>query len=173
MGRVRDDVFTFHSIAGWTTCAPLRYARGHLDSTSEVETPVLNTNEADSQMRKLFLAAAITAMASCGASPQQLCTDIANITCDRFFECATDAQKTANVSLFGADLSACKTKLAQDRQCATYTNEESACGAGQTFSAANASSCVSEYRAATCVSLESVTPEVCERICTASASEGG
>lgn len=118
-------------------------------------------------MRNTLLVGALASVFfACGASPEQLCKDAVNIQCDKFFECATDEQKELLKAAYGETAAECKTKLVETAKCAERKDTATACPDGQTYDAAAASKCVSDYSALTCDDLNAgTTPDSCDNIC--------
>lgn len=120
-------------------------------------------------MNRLFVFAAAAlafALSACGTSPEQLCKDAVAASCDKMYTCYTGAELDAIKSSFGATAADCATKLEATAACSTKKDAATACESGQTYDAAAASSCVSDFKALSCDALKSnMTPSSCNNVC--------
>ncbi len=107
---------------------------------------------------------------SCGGdddelSAQDACYQLADILCDKFFNCFTSEQLTAAQDVVGLNAADCKTKYK-----ASECNADAVkCDLGETYHADQASSCVAQYKGLSCTDVmagdDMPTPAACNLIC--------
>lgn len=120
-------------------------------------------------MKKLFLAGlAVMGLAACGASPKQLCGDMANTLCQRAFECADATTKASAgfIGVYGANESECKTKW-NSTMCANVTDDKPCTDSSKKYNASKASACIDDYKKASCETLNggTFTSGNCNSVC--------
>jgi hypothetical protein len=102
-------------------------------------------------MKRLFcLFCVMFAGAGCGgdgSSPKEFCSDFAEVTCARSFECYSAEERTAMG--FPVTEAACVTQLETFLGCSAIT-EDSACDGNETFHASAAADCNDQLGSASC-----------------------
>ena len=100
-------------------------------------------------------------------SAEGLCISYADVSCDRLYECFSEAQRS--VAGLPATLSACKVQTRQSLGCEAVT-ANGFCVGNETFSSSEAQSCISQWKSASCGQLMDAADETdyapaCGRIC--------
>ncbi|HLU67462.1 MAG TPA: hypothetical protein VKZ63_14370, partial [Kofleriaceae bacterium] len=120
--------------------------------------------------RSVLAAALVTLFCACGggggASPEEACNGLAEVTCEKFFECLTEDQRAAAGLTTEA---ACVADYKAQFGCAELT-EDNACEANETYNSDEADSCIDQLAGLSCDQVldgieDSETP-ACNRVCT-------
>ena len=126
-------------------------------------------------MRKFFLAgtALLSLAVGCVPSPEQLCETQVDVSCDKVYQCYSDAERKQLESIFGTSVSDCKTKLVKTFDCASKKNQDDLCKdstTGTKFNLSNASKCIDAVKAQSCTDFRDTSgtkePAVCDQVCT-------
>ena len=86
--------------------------------------------------------------AACGPSVSDVCSEFAQVWCDRHYTCATGTDLQTLQSKYGADVATCTKNFAQLEGC-TSTNQ-SPCPVGTSYDTGRAQQCTTDYQGISC-----------------------
>jgi hypothetical protein len=119
-------------------------------------------------MRKFFALPVFLVFLSCGGeelTPVEACNQIWSITCDKFFNCFTPAQKEAAKGLIGLSAADCRVKF----QGASCNADKAKCDSGKVFKPGNAEMCLDQLKTLSCNDITAgddfVGPAICDQTC--------
>jgi hypothetical protein len=101
------------------------------------------------------------------SDPVALCKEAAKTLCSKFFSCYTKDRISAAAAIVGNNEADCVTKFSGSDNF-NCTTEGTKCDSGDTYNAAKANECVSQFKSLSCNEITSgnvTTPAACEETC--------
>lgn len=95
----------------------------------------------------LALSACAVEGAESGESPAETCSRVAEVICQKMFECYSAEERAA--AMLPASQEDCLAQIEGDLECASQTAENQ-CAEGESYDPAMAEACVGEYAELTC-----------------------
>jgi hypothetical protein len=95
-----------------------------------------------------FLLIATTAAGACGPSTSDVCSQYAQVWCDKQYSCKTGADLATLQTKYGADVPTCVKVFEQQEGCGNTT--QILCPAGTSYDTGRAQECTTQYQQLMC-----------------------